>query len=77
MFDKKIKKVVSSFEDETGFLCVDIIFLFNGKFSFQSYRRDPEDNSGWFPTEGQSPMQYATEHEAIQKARMKYPWMVV
>ena len=76
MSDKKIKKVVSSFEDETGFLCVDIIFLVNGKFSFQSYRRDPEDNSGWFATGEQSTVQYDSELHALTAAKDNYDWLI-
>ena len=68
---------MSSFVDETGFLCVDIILLENGKFSFKSYRRDPEDNAGWFSIEAQSASQFFTEDEAIQRAKVKYDWMVV
>ena len=68
---------MSSFEDETGFLCVDIIVLDNGKFSFKAYRRDPEDNSGWFFVGEQGCAQFITEDEAIQKAKIKYSWMVI
>ena len=68
---------MSSFEDKTGFLCVDIILLENSKFSFKAYRRDPEDNSGWFFVGDQSSIQFITEDEAIQKAKMIYAWMEV
>ena len=77
MSENKKHKVVSSFEDNTGFLCVDIILLENSKFSFKAYRRDPEDNSGWFFVGDQSRDQFITEYEAIQKAKMRYPWMEV
>jgi len=73
----KKNKVVSSFEDKTGFLCVDIILLENSKFSFKAYRRDPEDNSGWFIVGDQSSVQFITEDEAIQKAKTIYAWMKV
>ena len=68
---------MSSFEDNTGFLCVDIILLENSKFSFKAYRRDPEDNSGWFFVGDQSRGQFITEDEAIEIAKMRYPWMEV
>ena len=77
MSEIKKNKVVSSFEDKTGFLCVDIILLENSKFSFKAYRRDPEDNSGWFFVGDQSGGQFFTEDEAIQKAKMSHPWMEV
>jgi len=73
----KKNKAVASFEDKTGFLCVDIILLENSKFSFKAYRRDPEDNSGWFFVGDQSGGQFVTEDEAIQKAKMPHPWMEV
>ena len=68
---------MASFEDKTGFLCVDIILLENSKFSFKAYRRDPEDNSGWFFVGDQSSVQFLTEDEAIQKAKTIYDWMKV
>ena len=68
---------MSSFEDKTGFLCVDIILLENRKFSFKAYRRDPEDNSGWFIVGDQSSVQFINEDEAIQKAKTIYAWMKV
>ena len=70
-------EVVSSFEDETGFLCVDIILLENKRYFFKVYRRDPEDNSGWFLVGEQSRIQFISEDEAIQKAKMKYNWIKV
>ena len=68
-------KVVSSFEDETGFLCVDIVLLENSKFSYKVYRRDPEDNSGWFLIGEHSQIQFINEDEAIQEAKMIYAWI--
>ena len=68
---------MSSFEDKTGFLCVDIILLENSKFSFKAYRRDPEDNSGWFIVGDQSSVQFITEDEISQKAKTIYAWMEV
>ena len=68
---------MSSFEDRTGFLCVDIILLENSNFSFKAYRRDPEDTSGWFFVGEESSIQFITEDEAIQKAKMIYAWMEV
>ena len=77
MSEYKKNKVVSSFEDRTGFLCVDIILLENSKFSFKAYRRDPEETSGWFFVGEESSIQFITEDEAIQKAKMIYAWMEV
>ena len=77
MSENKKNKVVSSFEDKTGFLCVDIILLENSKFSFKAYRRDHEDNSGWFIVGDQSSVQFITEDDAIHKAKMIYAWMEI
>ena len=41
-------KVVKSINDITGTLCVDIISNGEGQFSYKCFRRDPEDNSGWY-----------------------------
>ena len=45
-------KVVKSINDITGTLCVDIISNGEGQFSYKCFRRDPEDNSGWYPYGG-------------------------
>ena len=43
----------------------------------KAYRRDPEDTSGWFFVGEESSVQFITEDEAIQKAKMIYAWMEV
>ena len=75
MSDSTKKKVVSSFEDKTGFLCVDIILLENGKYSYKCFRRDPEDSSGWFATGEQSTVQYDSELHALNAAKDNYDWL--
>ena len=68
-------KVVKSFNDINGILCVDILSNKEGKFSFKSFRRDPEDNSGWFPYGPESCFSYNSSQEAEEAAILIVPWM--
>ena len=58
--DRKNFKAIASFEDATGLKCVDLIQTEDNFFTFKTFRRDPEDPSGWFQygVEGQL---YATK----------------
>ena len=44
----EIKTVINSINNNEGNLCVDIFKRNNQTFGFEEYRRDPEDNTGWF-----------------------------
>ena len=67
--------VVKSINDVTGSLCVDIISNGQGKFSFKSFRRDPEDNSGWYPNGPESDFSYYSAQEAQKAAGEVVAWM--
>ena len=68
-------KVVKSINDITGSLCVDIISNGQGKFLFKCFRRDPEDNSGWYPYGPESDFLYNSSQEAHRAARKVVTWI--
>ena len=71
--NRKNFKAIASFEDATGLKCVDLIQTENNFFTFKTFRRDPEDPSGWFQygVEGQL---YATKEEALEAAKKVIEW---
>ena len=69
----KIGKAIISFNDETGFQCIDIIMISNTAFTFKTFRRDPEDQTGWFPS-GIMGDFYSSKKEAILAAEAAVDW---
>ena len=69
------KTVLKSINDITNTLCVDIISNGQGKFSFKCFRRDPEDNSGWYPNGPESDFLYYSAQEAQKAAGEVVIWM--
>ena len=69
----KIGKAIISFNDETGFQCVDIIMISSKTFTFKTFRRDPEDQTGWFPS-GVVGDIYSSKKEAILAAEDAVDW---
>ena len=72
----KIGKVIISFNDETGFQCIDIIMISSKTFTFKTFRRDPEDQTGWFPS-GVVGDIYYSKKEAILAAEDAVDWFKV
>jgi len=69
-------RVVASFNNSTGELCVDIFVREDGTFGFEEYRREYEDMRGWFPLHRYSNQIFATEQDALAKATSTVVWMV-
>jgi hypothetical protein len=69
----KIGKAIISFNDETGFQCIDIIMISSTVFTFKTFRRDPEDQTGWFPS-GVVGDLYSSKNEAILAAEAAVDW---
>ena len=68
--------VAHSVDNQEKNRCIDIIQDLNGKFSFQEWRREPEDISGWFLVLDSSPKTYPTAVEAIEAAKQTIAWFV-
>ena len=68
-------RVVASFNNETGDHCVDIFRRDDGSFGFEEYRRDHEDLRGWFPLHRYHGLVFASEADALERARTAVEWM--
>ena len=67
--------VVASFNNTTSDHCVDIFAREDGTFGFEEYRRDTEDMRGWFSLHRYSSQVFATEQDALARARATVAWM--
>jgi hypothetical protein len=68
-------RVLVSFENDTGNLCVEIFVRDDGTFGFEESRRDPEDLSDWFPLHRYSHLVFETQEQALADARARVGWM--
>jgi len=68
-------RVVASCSNETDDRCVDIFARDDGTFGFEEYRRDPEDLQGWFSLHRYSGQVFASQDEALSRARLSVSWM--
>ena len=68
--------VVLSLNDISGMFCIDIIRNDEGKFSFKSFRRDLEENSGWYSFCPESEFIYSSVEEAKMKAGELVKWII-
>lgn len=64
--------VLASWEDPSGFTCVDIIDQRDGTFAYLPCRRDPEDGHGWRPLSAASGG-FVSRAAAEAAARASYP----
>ncbi|MEP7261422.1 MAG: hypothetical protein ABI669_09485 [Usitatibacter sp.] len=68
-------QVVESINNASGDHCVDIFVRGDGSFGFEEYRRDHEDQRGWFSLRRYSSQSFATLEAARQQARLSIAWM--
>ncbi len=69
-------KVLKSVEDPTATHCVDIFVRSDGTFGFEEYRRDHEDQRGWFSLHHYSTLIFETEDDAVAQAKARVAWLV-
>lgn len=69
--------MIASFESADGIRCVDVFSTASGKFSFDEWRRDPEDPSGWHPTGVAGRTPHDSSEAALDAARHAVPWLAV
>ena len=55
--------------------CVDIFTRSDDSFGFEEYRRDFEDNRGWFPIGFYSQRIFDNQNEALDAACQNVPWL--
>lgn len=68
-------KVLHSINDHGVCRCIDIFMRTDGSFGFEEYRRDPEDNRGWFSIGNFSRHQFEDEPSALAAALEAAPWL--
>ena len=69
-------KVLSSLENSAGDRCVDIFVRDDGTFGFEEYRKDPEDETGWFSLHRYSYRVFVTAEDALAQAKSRVEWMI-
>ena len=67
--------VLRSIEAPGGQACVDLFRRADDTFGFETYRRDPEAPSGWYPIGHQAALRYASAEAALAAARDTAPWL--
>tara|TARA_B110000008_G_scaffold240260_1_gene247473 strand:- start:3285 stop:3530 length:246 start_codon:yes stop_codon:yes gene_type:complete len=67
--------VRQSINDPTGQFCVDIIENEKGHCCYKCFRRDPEDNNGWFPFGPESKFSFSTPDAAFAAAALEINWL--
>ena len=55
--------------------CVDIFMRPDGTFGFEEFRRDIEDDRGWFPIGVFGDRVFESEDDALLEARSKVSWL--
>jgi len=68
-------RVVESINNDTADHCVDIFVREDGTFGFEEYRRDHEDQRGWFSLQRYHRQSFATRDDALRQARLSVAWM--
>jgi hypothetical protein len=70
-----LNRVLRSINNEDASLCLDIFLRPEGTVGFEEYRRDMEDNRGWFPVGGHSLRVFDDEVAALQAAKADVSWL--
>ena len=74
MVNKNLVLKSINFDGETR--CVDVFRRPDGTFGFEEFRRDVEDNRGWFPVGNFGDLLYDSEEDALLAARSKLSWLL-
>jgi hypothetical protein len=68
-------KVLRSINNEDASRCVDVFRRPDGSIGFEEYRRDQEDNRGWFPIGGHAARVFESEGAALEAAKAEVVWL--
>jgi hypothetical protein len=68
-------RVVRSINNDAGDRCVDIFEREDGTYGFEEFRRDHEDQQGWFSLRRYSHLAFAAEEGALERARTAVAWL--
>lgn len=67
--------VLKSVDSPDKSRCVDLFLRPDGRFGFEEYRRDFEDNRGWYPIGFFGDRAFHSEEGALQDALSRIPWL--
>lgn len=67
--------VRDSLQNQAGDLCVDLFEREDGSFGFEEYRRDVEDQKGWFSLHRYSHRVFGRQDLALAAAREVVVWL--
>jgi hypothetical protein len=68
-------RVVHSVNNDVADRCVDFILRPDGSHVFKEFRRDPEDQRGWFLTSFDESSVFARYEDAVDAAVNKVVWL--
>ena len=68
-------RVLRSINAEGETRCVDIFQRPDGSFGFEEFRRDSEDNRGWFPIGRHDRTRFSSADDALTAARSRVVWL--
>lgn len=71
----KANTVVRSINMEGEQLCVDIFRRPDGTYGFDAFRRDPEDNRGWYSVGYYSGKVFENAEIALSEAQKSVSWL--
>lgn len=69
------KRVLQSINHPALHLCVDLFENPDGTFGFEIYRRDPEENHGWYPVGHFGHLKFKVKDEAKTAAVRENEWL--
>ncbi len=67
--------VLRSIDSQGENRCVDVFMRPDGTFGFEEFRRDFEDNRGWFPVGFFGDRIFDSENDALLEARLQISWL--
>ena len=67
--------VVKSINNDDQSRCVDIFLRDDNTVGFEEFRRDIEDNRGWFPIGFFSKRVFESQSDALDEAVVKVKWL--
>lgn len=68
-------RVLKSINNEDESRCVDLFLRGDNTFGFEEFRRDSEDNRGWFPVGFFGDKAFDSEEQALDTALLRVPWL--
>ncbi len=68
-------KVIHSINLPGDGVCVDVFQRPDGAFGFDEFRRDPEDNRGWYSIGHHGALTFPTADAALAAAKAKVYWL--